>query len=105
VAVARLTIDATEAIVLSLPADTDAKRLLIWQTADPAVDLQDLRLFLKRTGLSYEQAADIFATRFVNPQKRTVLPMDLRDLENATLKLKPEDNDGLLARRHEHLWK
>jgi hypothetical protein len=107
VAVARLTIDATEAIVLSLPADTDAKRLLIWQTADPAVDLQDLRLFLKRTGLSYEQAADIFATRFVNPQKRTVLPMDLRDQENATLKLKPEDNDGLLDRFHRftRLWR
>ena len=107
VAVARLKIDATEAVVLSLPADSDAKRLLIWQTADPAADLRDLRLFLKRTGLSYEQAADIFATHFVNPQHRRVLPTDLQALESATLDLKPEDNEGLLDRFHRftRLWR
>ena len=107
VAVARLNIDAVEAIVLSLPADSDVKRLLIWQTVDPAADLRDLRLFLKRTGLSYEQADDIFATRFVNPQQRTVLPVNLQELESATLQLKPEDNDGLLDRFHRftRLWR
>ncbi len=107
VAVERLAIDVTEATVISLPADSDLKRQLVWQTEDPVANLKDLRLFLKRTGLSYEQASDIFNASFVNPRRRTILPTDLQDLESATLNLKPEDNDGLLDRFHRftRLWR
>ncbi len=107
VAADRLGVDAIEALVLSLPADSDEKRLLIWQTADPAADLKGLQSFLKRTGFTYEETRDIFARRFVNPRGRAVLPTDLRDLDNAVLNLKPEDNDGLLDRFHRfaRLWR
>jgi len=107
IATERLAIDPAEALVISTPADTEAKRTLIWQSPDPAADLKDLRLFLKRTGLSYEQSADIFKTRFVNPDQRAIMPVNINKLDLATLDFNPGDNDGLLDRFHRftRLWR
>ena len=100
VAAERLGINATEILVVTKTADTAAKRTLIWQTANPADELKNIRSFLKRTSLSFDEVDKAFASFFVNPDNRQIIPFDLSDLDNAAFLFNSNDNNGLLDRFH-----
>jgi len=100
VATERLGIDPTEAFIVVNPANNAAKRTLIWQTGNPAVDLKNVRKFLKRASMSFEDVEGIFTSYFVNPDDKQIIPTDLSDLDNANFTFTSTDNNGLLDRFH-----
>ncbi|WP_020527569.1 neuraminidase-like domain-containing protein [Flexithrix dorotheae] len=100
VAAERLGLDAAEVLIVINPASNTAKRTLIWQTGNPAVDLKNIRKFIKRTSLNFDKITEVFSSNFVNPNARTLIPEDLSDLDSAEFQFISADNSSLLDRFH-----